>query len=236
MSMGGGMGRRGGGTSVESKRDTFITWFDATLTKPKVITPSSGESVENVSEKEHIQKLLHMSKWDPRPALVYFHYEHEEDEAGAANKAAKAQCKALNDEKIARWTELYICVEVDVAKSDADMLRRFGAGDAPSFAIINRDLEVVAQRPVTKSAKELVAFMRSTLTSQFAEYWKDTEVRLDEQREALKTARKLAKEKKLQEALEQYDLIRRSRLRVGDFFDDAVKEAKKLEKKLTDED
>lgn len=188
-----------------------------------------------MSETERIRRAFGMSEWDPKPTLLYFHYPHEDDEEAKSpvGKLTKKQCGDLDDEKVARWAQLYHCVEVDMASSQAKLLERFGAGDKPSFAIITRDLEVVAQSAVT-TKKGFISLLEKSLPK-FEDFWKVVNERLEEQKTALETAKKLVAANDLKAALDQYHVIRTSDLRIGKWWDGAVEEAQKLEKKLHDE-
>ena len=231
----GGGGGRGRATGGGEQRETWITWFEAKLELAKAITPKEGEKTEKVSETERIRRAFGMSEWDPRPTLLYFHYPHDEedlDKKDAHGKATLSQCKKLDDEKIARWSNLYHCVEVDMSSSETKLLERFGASEGPSFAIVNRDLEVIAtSKPCGK--KQFVSLLKSTLPK-FKEYWKEVQTRLAEQKQAVKEAKALEKKKELERALTRYQEVRGSDLRIGKWYDDAVKDAQRLERKIAD--
>lgn len=178
--------------------------------------------------------MLGMSEWDPKPVLLYFHRGHDEED-GDAGDAWKKQCSEFDDEKVARWSGLYHFVEVDIAKSDEKMLERFGAGTGPSFAVVDQDLRVVATSGPLPNAKRFTGFLESTVKSGLPDYWKSIQEQLDAQEAALREARSLEKKKEIAQALEAVRRVTRSSLRVGAFFDDAVKLDEKLARKLEDE-
>ena len=232
----GGGGRAPGGRGAKSgggnSRQTYIQWFEAKLELAQAITPKAGEKIEQVSETERIRRAFGMSEWEPKPTLLYFHFPHEEDDEAktSVGKLTKKQCKDLDDENVARWSRLYHCVEVDMGSSHAKLLKRFGAGEKPSFAIVDRDLKVIAQSALT-TKKGFVSMLEKNLPK-FTDFWKSVKEQLDEQKTALAEAKKLVAAKNLKAALEKYHIIRTSNLRIAKWWDAAVKDAKKLEKKL----
>ncbi len=227
-------GRTGGGGGGDAGRLTFIAWKEATLKKPGAVTGGkAGE--EQPDEADLLRKMLHISDWDPRPTLLYFHRDHEDEEDKDSGKPWAKQCKELNDELVARWAGLYVFVEVDMANSDAEMLTRFGAGSGPSFAVVSRELEVSATSGPLTSGKKFAAFLERTVETQFSEYWSDVAKQLDEQKEALSEAKRLEKAKELDAALDRVRQVTRSTLRIAPFFDDAVKIEKKLAERLLDD-
>ena len=232
----GGGGRRGGGSGGgATARQTFIYWHEAVLKTPAEVTPKQ-EGEETASEADLVREMLDMSEWDPKPVLLYFHREHDDAAENAdAGKPWKKQCSELDDEKVARWAGLYHFVEVDVDKSEARMLERFGAGEGPSFAIVNQDLEVVAKSTAIPNAKRFAGFLQTTVKSHFDEYWATIEARLDEQKDALREAKSLEKQKDIVGALSKVRAVTRSTLRIGDHFDDAVKLDGQLAQKLANE-
>jgi hypothetical protein len=234
-STGGGAGRRGGGGSGSAEsRQTYIYWHEAALKTPAEVTPKEGE--EAVQEADLIRDMLGMSEWDPKPVLLYFHREHDEESENAdAGKPWKKQCGEIDDEKVARWAGLYHFVEVDVDKSEEKMLERFGATTGPSFAIVNQDLEVVATSTAIPNAKRFAGFLQTTVKSHFEEYWTTIQERLDEQKETLREVKSLEKKKDIVGALSALRTITRSSLRIGSHFDDAVKLDAKLTRKMENE-
>ena len=232
ISTGGGTGGRrgGGGGSAANARQTHISWFEAELKTPAAITGSDG--AEKETEADALRRMLGMSEWDPKPVLLYFHTAH--DGEGDAGKPWATQCKQIDNEKVARWSGLYHFVEVDMAKSEKKLLERFGATNGPSFAIVNQDLEVVTTSATIGSAKKFAGFLQSTVKKHFVEYWAEIQVRLDEQKDALKEAKSLEKKKDITGAVMRVREVTRSALRIGPFWDDAVKMDKKLTRKMTD--
>ena len=193
---------------------------------------------DEVTLDEHLHSASSQSsEWDPKPTLLYFHHNHDIDEdegekLSPAGKASLQQCKSLDDEKVARWSQLYRFVEVDVPSSERELLDRFKAGDGPSFTVVDQDLKVMASSGSLGSSKAVVSFLSTTLKKRFPEYWSTVQVRLDEQKKALKDARSLEKAKKFDEALDRVREITGSNLRIGKQYDDAVKLGSSLQKKL----
>jgi len=232
-STGGGAGRRGASTGgADASRRTYIHWHETALTTPAEVTPREGEG--KVEEADAIRDMLAMSEWDPKPVLLYFHRGHD-DEDGDAGKPWKKQCQQIDDELVARWAGLYHFVEVDVDKSEAKMLARFGAAEGPSFAVVNQDLEVKATSAAIPNAKRFASFLESTVKSQFEDYWAAIQERIDDQKESLREAKSLEKKKDVVGALSAVRSITRSALRIAPFFDEAVKLDEKLTKKLAEE-
>ena len=194
-----------------------------------MITPREGEEVKELTEAQRLAGVLNVSEWDARPTLLYFHVDHEDAKLG---KASLDQCKTLDDEKVARWSQLYNCVEVDVAGSSADLLKRFSAGDGPSFAVLDNELNVVATSKAFGSSKKFNAFLQKTLKTNFAEYWAGIQEDLDEQKKLFKEAKALARKKDLERARDRLHEVRISTLRIGDWWDDAKKEAERLDREL----
>jgi len=241
MSAGGGIGGGGFGGAAASGvagegTQTGIVWFEASLTAPETIT---GEAGESISLEEHLHQILGSSEWDPRPTLLYFHHDHDHDvdeeegeKLSAQGKLSLKQCKSLDDEKVARWSQLYRFVEVNVPTSEKELLARFKAGDGPSFTVINQDLEVTASTGTIGNAKGVVTFLKSTVKKHFPDYWKTIAERLDAQKKALSDARSLEKSKKYTEALDRVREITSSQLRIGPQYDDAVDLGSKIRKKI----
>lgn len=179
---------------------------------------------------------------DPKPAFLYFHFPHDEkgekgergekDKVSADGRVSKKQCGQLVDDEVARWCALFKCYEVDMAKSDRAAADRLGAGTGTSYAVVDGKVQVVAKCGPAANSKAMVAFLKETLQSSCPTYWDGLQKRLEEQKSLLDEARKLAARKDWAAALEKYDLIRLSDLRIGDFFDDAVSEAAKVEAKV----
>lgn len=196
-----------------------------------MITPREGEQIEQLTEEQRLSAALYISEWEPKPTLLYFHIEHDDAKLG---KASLDQCKALDDEKVARWSQLYNCVEVNVAESSDELLQRFGYEAGPSFAVVDNTLNVVATSKAIGSSKKFNSFLQKTLKSHFGEYWKDVQEQLDEQKKLFQEAKSLARKKDLERARDRLHEVRISTLRIGDWWDDARKEAERLDRELTD--
>jgi hypothetical protein len=179
-----------------------------------------------------MRRAFGMSDWDKRPTLLYFHYPHEEKPqvALASGAASKKQCKNLNDETVARWSTLFHCVEVDMSSSHAKLLEKFGAGEQPSFAIVTKDLKVVAKSAVVNK-KGFVALLKK-VAPEFKSYWKNVQERIKLQKTKLADARKLAKSGSEEKALLRYREIREDGVRIAKSWEPARAAAEKLEAKL----
>jgi hypothetical protein len=210
--------------------------MEVSLAAIPVVTPKAGEPAPKTLD-DHLRETLRIHRMDPRPAFLYFHWPHETDpdskaKPGPDGRRSSKLCDLLGDDAFTRWGSLVRCIEVDASMSDAKILERLGVGEGPSFAIVDERLEVVARSGAFGSAKGAAAFVKETLASKCGEYWKSVQARLEEQKKALAEARSFAKRKEWRESLARYDLIRRSDLRIADFFDDAVREAADVERKL----
>lgn len=226
FSAGGGAGR-GSGTGTNEKREVVspIQWQEVQLQPAAAITPKEGEKAGKTGD-EQLAETLRIHRMDPRPTLLYFHHEHEDiEKPDAAGRATKKLCEMLADDAFTRWGLLIKCVEVNVAKSDAKLIQRLGAGEGPSFAILDHKLEVVAKSGAFATPKLAGIFVRDAVTTSFPNYWKELNRRIEEQRKVVAEARALVKEKKLEDALTRFDSVIFSDVRVGDFFDDICREA-----------
>ena len=138
----------------------------------------------------------------------------------------------MDDETIARWSRLLHCVEIDAAGSDPTLLKRVGGSNVPFFAVLDKDLNVVATSASLKSRKAVVAFLKKAVTKKVEGYWPTIKTQLAQQQTNLESARKLVKAKKLDEALKTFEQIRRSPLRIGEWWDKAAGEHYRLEQRL----
>jgi hypothetical protein len=227
--VGGGSSRKTG--NAEADRFAQSAWRDLVLPALAASTgPESGAGLD-----DQLRGLLKVSDMDPKPALLYFHFPHEEkekDKVSAEGRVSKKQCGNLVDDEVARWCSLFKCYEVDMAKSDRGAADRLGAGAGTSYAVIDGKLQVAAKSGPLANSRATVQFLRETLQASCPVYWDGLQKRVEEQKVVLEEARKLAARKDWGPALEKYDLIRLSDLRIGDFFDDAVSEAAKVEAKV----
>lgn len=224
----GGRGRGGGG---DDGRLTRITWWEADLGKIRVVTPRDGEKQQSpeASEDDEVRKAFKMSAWDPKPTLLYFHYEHEDPNVG---KATERQCKLLDDETVARWSALFHCVEVDMNHSDIERLARFGAGETPSFAVVNQDLEVVAKSDAVGNSKQAAAFLRRTVQEGFPEYWKQVEAQIAEHRKLIAEAGQLSRKKETRKAYDTLQIVLFSGIRISSEWEKALELSEKIAKEL----
>lgn len=234
--MGGGLGGSAASSESGENTETGIVWIEAKLKAPTALTGERTEEDE-ITLEQHLHRLLQSSEWDPKPTLLYFHHDHDVDEEEGEKltkegKASLKQCGSLNDETVARWSQLYRFVEVDVPGSDADLLERFQAGDGPSFTVINQDLEVVARSDTLSNSKAVVSFLKTTVKKGVPEYWKTVQERLDAQKKALDAARAMDKKKDYLDALDKVREVTSSSLRVGEHYDEALELGQKIRKKI----
>lgn len=222
---------RGRGASGVELRHTWINWLQANLEKAKVVTPKEGETVEQLTDEQRMRKAFQIPEWDDRPTLLYFHYPHETEEQAATESglAAKKQCKELDDEDAARWSTLVHCVEVDMSSSHRKLLEKYGAGDAPSFALLTHELTIVATTPATDT-KGFVKFLKSSLP-QVKEYWEHVQDRIDRQKDKIAEAKKLAK-KDREKALVRYREVLDDGVRIVKTWDTAASEVARLEQQI----
>ena len=228
---GGGIG--GGRSSGGEQQKTDIDWIEISLTAPATVTGDAAA----IGLDEHLTSLFALHPLDQRPTLLYFHHDHDPDvEAGekltAHGKASKKQCDAIDDETVARWSRLYTCLVVDVGSSESTLLKRFQAGDGPSFAVVNTKLEVVATSGALRNSKSVASFFEKTTEKHFPEYWEDVREQLDEQKSMFKEVRSLAKKGEHRDALDRLVVITQSNLRIGKHYDDALELEKKLRAEL----
>ncbi len=182
-----------------------------------------------ITEADQFRRMLHMNDWDPRPTFLYFHVEHGE---GPAGDKSEEQCRVMDDETVARWSHLYTFVEVDIDKSNAKLLERFGAGNGPSFAIVNSDLEVMAQSPLLTTPKKVVSFLKTNLKSGFKDYWKNVEERISEQKTLLREAKALEKKKEFDRALTRLQEVASSNLKIAPHWEEAMRDMQRLQAKV----
>ena len=97
----------------------------------------------------------------------------------------------LNDEKVARWMGLFHPVEVDLRKSDPALAKKLGAGDKPSFVIVDHDLKILAQSAVMPNAKRVVTFLQSSVKTKCGKYWASVKKRIDAQKKVLFIAKQV---------------------------------------------
>src|SRR5207247_7038612 len=121
-------------------------WLESKIDRIKVVTSDDGKSGP-VDPVEHIKHCLAMDdaalQGDVRPTLVYFHWPHEDPVAGKASE--KLCTKVLDDEAVARWGQLFRCVQVDMSCSDPNLVALLEAGDQPSLVVVDADAKVIAR-------------------------------------------------------------------------------------------
>ena len=195
-------------------------------------TPKEGP----ITQEDDLRRILKVSEFDIRPVLLYFHYPHEDDEKlTPEGKLSKKQCAQLVDEQVARWALLFRSYEVDMAKSDRKAAERLGAAAGTSYSVVDGKLAVIAKTGPMASSKATAQFLESALRDGAPALWADVQKRLEEQKAILDEARKLAAKKEWKAAQEKYDLVVRSDLRIGDWWDDAAKEADRVAQKAAQE-
>jgi len=179
---------------------------------------------------EHVRHALGLDDAkDARPALVYFHWPHQDPKQG---KTTETLCgRVLDDEDSARWGMLFRCVQVDMAKSDEKLVELLGPGDKPSFALVAQDGTIVARIPACQTALKFQKAMKEALPK-FPEYAKSVEKSLASLDASLEKARATVKAGELAEAKPLYDQLRWTKVRVGPQYDLAVKEGWDLDQRL----
>lgn len=237
-----GSSGKGGSDAVTNKNAddafTLVKWDDAVLESEKAITPAApGEKPE--SRTEQLQRLLKVSKWTPALSLLYFHTPHEnlpKEKLTGLPLASLNQCKTLFDDDVTRWLSLYHCVEIDMGKSDLATAQSLGFKDGAIFAVVDQDLKVLATSKALPKSENVATFLKNTLKSDTCKaFWAPIQKQIDEQKKALEEGRALAEKKKWKEALEKYQMVLNSNVRIADFYDEAAKEVVKVQRKAEDD-
>lgn len=218
-----------GKDGAESARFSGAVWMDLVI--PALAAPTGTDGTEEArikAEVDQIRKMVKVSDFDLKPAFLYFHYPHDDDvkerKLTPEGRVSKKTCELLVEEEIARWALLFRCFEVDMSKSDRAAATRVGAGTGTSFAVVNGKTQVVGQSGPFANAKAAAAFLRDSLKTASPDLWTDIQRQLDEQKKVLDEARALAAKKDWKAAKERYELVVKSDLRVGDWWDGAAKE------------
>lgn len=202
---------------------TQLKWRGVELREMPAVTGVGqrwDEKAQAEAERRHLRRQLGIRSANPPGAtLVVFHYFHGE---GLHGKAQDKLCHCLHDETVARWGRLMHCVEVFVPESSRKLVEQLGGGTKPMVAVLDAELNVVARLENVRSARKTWKFLRATLQEKLPEYWAEIESRLDEQQVELQRAKRLVKEKDLEEANRVLRGIYFSDLRVGEWWDDAA--------------
>jgi hypothetical protein len=216
---GGGTGRR---VTSAPLRTTWIGWFEAKVGPQRAITPADGASAPELTPLEHVKACLRMdealAEGDKRPTLVYFHWPHEHAQHGEAT--LQLCTRVFDEETTARWGTLFRCVQVDMAASDARLVELLGRVTRPSVLVLDAEAKEVARIEGVTTAGKMHKALKDAY-QRFPEAWKRVQREIEDQRESLETARKLAKEDDLDGALVLVDRVRMSAVRVGEPFDQA---------------
>jgi hypothetical protein len=154
---------------------------------------------------------------------VYFHWPHEDGKAG---KASEHLCtKVLNDESVARWALLFRCVQVDMAKSDASLVKLLEAGDQPQFFVIptsaDEDAHVIARIAAPPTSMKMAQALEDAI-GRVPDAAKRLKSDLAEQDRLLAEGKAALKAGKPKDALAAYDRVRMSTVRVGPQFERAI--------------
>ncbi len=203
----------------------------------RAVTPADGSAPAAApTPREHVRQSLGMDvaekAGDQRPTLVYFHWPHEDPVNG---KTVDLLCKkVLNSEQVARWGRLYRCVQVDMSSSDPKLTSLLGAGDKPSFVVVDDNALVGARIPALPTASKMEKALEAALR-RFVPAWKKLEEDLADQDKDMALAKKFLKADRPKDALPLLDRIRYGDVRVGDQFDAAHALAKELEARLARE-
>ncbi len=211
-----------------------MRWDDATLEAEKTLTPANeGEKPE--TRLDQLRRNLHVSVWTPALSLLYFHTPHEDlpkDKVVGMALVTLNQCKTLKDDGVSRWLALFHCVEVDMGKSDAKTAEALGFKDGALFAVVDQDMHVLATSKSMPKSDNVAAFLKATIKSDACKkWWAPVQQQIEEQKKALDEGRALAKQDKWKDALPKYQAVVNSTVRVAEFYDDAVREIVKVQRK-----
>lgn len=189
----------------------------------KAADPAATESEE---VRAQLRRLVKVSEFDLKPAFLYFHYPHEDDDKKLTpdGRTSKRQCEIMADEQVARWAMLFRCFEVEMGRSDRSTAGRLGAVQGTCYAVVGGKVNVIGKSGPFANAKTAAAFLRDTLKTASPDLWAEVQRRVEEQKVVLAEARKHMEKREWKAAVEKYDLIVKSDLRIGDFWDDAAKE------------
>jgi hypothetical protein len=233
-----GSAGKGGSDAVTNKNadDAFglVKWDDAVLEAEKAITPAApGEKPE--TRVDQLRRTLRVSVWSPSLTLLYFHTPHADlakDKLVGPALAALNQCKTFSDDDVTKWLTLYHCVEVDMGKSDLATAQALGFKDGALFSVVDQDMNILAtSKPLPKS-ENVASFLKATLKSDACKtFWAPVQKQIDEQKKWLEEGRALAEKKQWKQALEKYQFVLNSNVRIADFYDDAAKEVVKVQRK-----
>ena len=218
--IGGGTGRTGR-TGASTPRLTWFQWSEARIGKLRVVTPKEGEDAPGIiTDAQHVAKALGFDRAetarDVRPVLVYFHWPHDDRTNGKLTTTLCTQ--VLDDERAARWSKLFRCVQIDMAETELRFAELIGAAGKPAFVALDENLKVVAAIPATKSASKLRKALEAAF-KKFPKARKNLKVQLKRQENWLAAARKLEKAEEYEEARELVDKIRFGDVRVGADWD-----------------
>jgi hypothetical protein len=205
-------------------RLTWFHWLDAHIGPIRTVTPRPGEDAPAPeTDEQHIRHALGFAdavlRGDKRPVLVYFHWPHDDPVHG---KLVRTVCThTLDDEQAARWSQLFRCVQIDMAETETKFAGKIGCKGEPAFVALDGKLEVVARIPVTKSGSKLRKALEGAL-HKFPEAARKLRKDAAAQRKLLAEAHKLDKAGRTEDALRKVDKIRFGKVRVTAEFDKAV--------------
>lgn len=208
---------------------TWFEWDETAIGAMQTVTPRDGEDEVVLTKEQHIQRALGILRAraarDLRPTLVYFHWPHEDARNGELSE--KLCLRVLNEENVARWGMLFRCVQIDMATSDEELTELLGAGSRPSFLVLDGEGEVVKRIRAPSSPSKMAKALEQALRK-VDDAWDRLQETLDEQEKMLDDAHRLERADELADALERLDKVRFSRVRVGDAFDKAQAQGRRL--------
>jgi hypothetical protein len=211
-----GGGGRGGRTAPSMPRMTWFKWTEVGIGRIQAITPAEGEAAAKpLTDQDHLKKVLQYdvakARGDKRPVLVYFHWPHDHKVHG---KLSTTVCsRTLDDEMAARWSQLFRCVQVDMGNTVEKYANLIGNTGQPLFVALDDDLKVVDSIPVTKSGSKLRKSLEGTF-KKFPKAVKQLKKTSAEHRKLIAEAKKLEKQKRLEDAVAAINKVRFSKVRV----------------------
>ena len=220
-----------GHTAKSAIRHTKFQWTLVAVTPPKTITGAGGE--RPLTPRQHLRRVLGYDDAaeakDTRLVLLYFHWPHKDPTHG--ERTTDVCNRVLEHEQLARWSRLFRTVRVEMEKSHAKTAASLGAGDGPSFAVLDADLSVVAKIEAPKSSNKLMKRLRAILEARKG-FDDMLAGRTAQQEQQLEAAKRLEKKERYESALWFVEKIVDGDHRVDASYDRALELQARLERKL----
>lgn len=244
VGLGGGGGGGGGGTTRGRAsgpglaRSTGFDWREVDVTAFTAVT-GEGEATAPKTALEHVRRALGVEAADvasdPRPTLVFFHWQHDGDPAripAEAKESARICAKVLDDETAARWGLLFRCVQVDPSESDRRVLAALGADGKPGMVVLDPKTLAPVHRWSDADLSSSARFVHAcqAALAKFPAAQAALDAALAAQGKTLAQARAHAKAGRVDEALDAYGSLL-GRVRVGPAYDPALLESTTLREK-----